>query len=157
MSRQKKPMGNSERMLGSPRLLVGKLGTRSDRGVPRQEPLGRLSPADLYDARRRHRDCESGDDLPSPQGCWMPRPISVGAQQEGNRLCPAGRPALSLAHRCQPREPWRHLLLPDHGARRLQPLHRPLGNSGTLQGIGYRNRVTTGLGKMSHRQTSGHQ
>src|SRR5713101_617477 len=51
--------GERPQRLGSPRFLAGGLGEAGHHRLPTEEPVGRLSTADVYDAGRKHCGGES--------------------------------------------------------------------------------------------------
>ena len=121
--------GQRTQRLGAARSLAHR---RREGAHPQLRPPAsarRLSPADLHDARCRRRSPAARPASTAssrPPDSWPGQ--SPNAHQERHRLRPAPAAPRALARRCQLPQHRRHLLLPLLRPRRLQPLHRPLGN-----------------------------
>jgi hypothetical protein len=85
--------GERAQRLGSPLFLAGGLGEAGRHRVSLEEPAGRLPPAEVHDARRRHRGSESDQRLagvgqagllskwngkPSKKGTGFEQPVAAG-------------------------------------------------------------------------------
>jgi len=77
------------------------------------------------------------------------------AVEERHGVCAARWPAQALACGHLLRESRGHLLLPDHRAGRLQPLHRPHGDPRAHEGVRHRGRGAACLGEVSGREGRG--
>ncbi len=71
----------------------------------------------------------------------------VVSLEKGDWLCTAAQTPRTLACRCLRHQCARHVLLPDHRAGWLQPLHRALGATGVDEGSGDRTRAAKALEK----------
>ena len=121
-------LGQRAQRPGPPRLVARAVGEDGHPRLPRRPSPGGLPAARLHDARRRRRRRQPLERLPrAPR-----RRIDEGTQQQAltqREGLPAAAPAArALARRRLLHQRRRHVLLPLQPARRLQPVHRPLGD-----------------------------
>ena len=90
---------------------------------------GRLPAAGLHDARRRRRRRQPLQRLPRAQGApALIEPHNGKPSLKGQGLRAAAAAPRALARRCLVHQHRRDVLLPVQPPRRLQPVHRPLGD-----------------------------
>ena len=111
------------------RRLAGGLGEAGDLGLSRPPSAGRLSPLGVHDARRRCRGRQPVERLSGAQTGRPARPKVAKTFEKRDGIRATAASARALARRCVVPQPGRHVLLPVLATRRLQPQHRPLGDS----------------------------
>jgi type I restriction enzyme R subunit len=90
--------GERAQRLGSPRFLAGGLGEAGDHRLPFEEPAGRLSAADVYDAGRRHCGGESEQCLAVAGASGTVVEVERKAIEEGHGLRATAGRSSALAH-----------------------------------------------------------
>ena len=121
--------GQRAQRLDPTRLVAGGVGEAGDRSLLLRVPAGGLPAVGVHDARPRRGGGQPVERLPRAESGGPHGPATRQAIEERHGFPAADEAPRTLAHRHQLREPARHVLLPDHDPRWLQPVHRALGDS----------------------------
>ena len=147
--------GQRAQRLDSARLVAGGLGEAGDRSLLLRVSAGGLPPAGVYDARPRCGGGQPVERLPRVEGGGPHRALDEQTVKEGHGLPSAAKSPRTLAYRHQLHQHPRHVLLPDDGPGRLQPLHRALGDSPLNDGARRAGGPSAGEGEVPQRERRG--